>query len=508
MKGEEKMSLNQPTNDCRITMPLVWRDVNTDISEEMTLADYYPEIRKMLYLRCSLLPPSKFISGNKIDVSGVADYTIVYLSADGQICSAPFLTEYSFSLPVENMNDFEIGEGVTVMAHSVCESSSVRVSSPRRLQIRSHLRTSLGAWGKRLCSEEITNLENCESVERLGATLVSTECFCESSDVITLSDEYKLPNESAGVTVAEGRVSIKDYRIEEECVRMKGDVMVELLICSSEGRSETVTRKLPFDVSTELDGVDISEDCSLRVSGNVTDLSVNVEDGNAQIEANAVLEICCFGTKELEYTADLFSVEQECTCHYRDLEIPKLIYNGNISFAQTDKISVEDMGIFDDAELVDARAYATVEGIERDEAKISLRGTCKYNLVYARNGEYASAEAKLPFRCELDAKNTYWEIISFDAIVDGIGTRAKRDGDYISFDTQMDICATLWGSEKVRTVESADFGEALEKHNSAFIVCYPTSEDDLWSIAKRYSVRQCDVSGEPAQDRFLMIERK
>ena len=67
------MNQNQASNDCRIVMPIAQRDVNTDISEDFTLPDYNPEIRKVLYLRTSILPPARFVSGNKIDVSGVVD---------------------------------------------------------------------------------------------------------------------------------------------------------------------------------------------------------------------------------------------------------------------------------------------------------------------------------------------------------------------------------------------------------------------------------------------------
>jgi len=487
-------------------MPLVWRDVNTDISEEMTLADYYPEIRRMLYLRCSLLPPSKFISGNKLDVNGVADYTVVYLSADGQICSVPFLSEYSFSLPIENMSEFEMGEGVTVMAHSVCESSSVRVSSPRRFQLRSHLRTSVGAWGKRLCAEQINGIENEESIERLGATLNAVECFCESSDVITLTDEYRLPEANATVSAAEGRVSVSDCTKEEDSIRVRGEIVIDLLTSKSEACPEVVQRKIPFDVSTELDGIELGEDLSLRVSGNVTDLSVNVEEDVVNLEVSAVLEMCCFGTRELEYTADIFSVEQDCECQYRELDIPKLLYNGRLSHIQNDKISAEELGIFDDANLVDVRAYAMIEGTDREDNKTKLRGICKYSVVYERGGEYASSEAKLPFNCELDVE-AFEELIGFDAIADGVSVRAKRDGDFIDLDSRIDISATLWGRERVRFLESVEFGEPIEKQEPAFIVCYPTHEDDVWSIAKRYSVRQSDISGDPQNDSFIMIER-
>ena len=87
------MDLNEQNAMNRITMPITRRAINSDVAEDFTLADYYPEIRKVLYVRESLLVPSKFVSGNKIDINGVIDYDLVYVSADGKICSAPFSSE-------------------------------------------------------------------------------------------------------------------------------------------------------------------------------------------------------------------------------------------------------------------------------------------------------------------------------------------------------------------------------------------------------------------------------
>ena len=73
------MKIGEELGDSRITMSLTQRDLNTDISEDVTLPDYLPEIRKVLYVRESALPPAKFISGGKVDVSGVIDYTLIYV---------------------------------------------------------------------------------------------------------------------------------------------------------------------------------------------------------------------------------------------------------------------------------------------------------------------------------------------------------------------------------------------------------------------------------------------
>jgi hypothetical protein len=237
----------------RISMPVIRREVNSDISEDYTLPDYYPEIRKLLFARPSPLLPAKFVSGTKVDVSGVVDYTLIYLSADGKLCSAPLSAEYSFSLPVENMNEFELGEGLDVMAHTVAESTSVRVSAPRRIQLRSHLRTSLSVFGKKLCAERITGLCEGADIERLRDKGESCELLCESSDVISLEDSFEL-GENERIALADGIVALKDQRVSGETIRFDGEILIWMLSEAQDGAQREISRRLPLEAEIELDG--------------------------------------------------------------------------------------------------------------------------------------------------------------------------------------------------------------------------------------------------------------
>ena len=104
------MEINQEMGATqRFSMLMCQRVVNSDISEDFTLPDYCPEIRRVLYVKEELPMPARFISGNKIDVNGVVDYTLVYVNHEGNVCSAPVSAEYSFSLPIDNANEFELG---------------------------------------------------------------------------------------------------------------------------------------------------------------------------------------------------------------------------------------------------------------------------------------------------------------------------------------------------------------------------------------------------------------
>ncbi len=502
------MNINEQNVTGRITMPIIRRDINSDISEDFTLPDYYPEIRKVLYTRESLLAPAKFVGGNKIDINGVIDYDLVYVSGDGRLCSAPFSAEYSFSLPLENMSDFEISEGFSVMAHTVAESSSVRVSAPRRLQIRSHLRTSVGVFGKVICSEKVFGLEDGEGFERLENSVSAIELVCESSDVISLQDEYRLASADSRVALAQSSVVIGNIRIDDDVAKISGEILIKLLaISDGTGDVERIVRKIPFDAETDLDGIDMAEKPLCRVSGNVTDLSVEVEEGIAVIEANLVLELCGVKENMVVCTKDAYSTQRECECEMRSYELPRILCNKNASISQSERISMSEAGISDEAEIVDVSAVAVAEKAECTDSGYTVRGNCRYNLILLRDGEYTSAEIRVPFRYDTDAIDERGnEIDSYDAVASVSNARGRIDGEYIDLDSEISLACSMWGKDSVEILERVDFGMPIEKRAGTVVVCYPRSGDTLWSIAKRYSVTQSDISGDPENDSFIMIE--
>ena len=427
------------------------------------------------------------------------------MSADGKLCSAPFSAEYAFSLPLENMSKFELGEGVCVMAHGACESSGVRVSAPRRLQIRSHLKTAVSAYGKMLCAENVSGMSGEGSIERLCENATSPEIFCESSDVITLQDDFSMLDVDRRISVASSNVFIGETQREEDAVRVRGEVLIELLLSDTEAQTERMTRRLPFDVNIDLDGIELSDDSRTRVGASVTDLVINSEDGNVRIEANMVLELCAIDERRISYTKDMYSTAQECKCSKAVYELPVMLCNKNFAFSQSERLLLEEIGIEPGVQIADVNSSAIVEGIDLNDGKYTLRGSCKYNLVLKKDGEYSAAEVKTPFRFDIDGDRA-GEIERYDAIAEMYGTKAKLDGTSLNIDSQIALACTLFGKDRIEAVEKAELFGECEKRTNSIIVCFPSSDDTLWSIAKRYGVLMSDVCGDIENDGFVMIE--
>ena len=61
-------------------MPLCESTVTQEVTGDYTLPDYQPEVRRVLHVGVQILPPAKYVSGNRVELNGNLDYTLLYKS--------------------------------------------------------------------------------------------------------------------------------------------------------------------------------------------------------------------------------------------------------------------------------------------------------------------------------------------------------------------------------------------------------------------------------------------
>ena len=172
-----------------MTRPMYEGNVVTEVSCDHTLPDYLPEIRRLLYITNTVLPPAKYVGGSNAELDGTIDLSVLYVGADGGLYTAPISCGYNLSVPLENASDFDLNEGVTLFATSNAENINARVSGPRRFTVRMRLRTYVRAYGKMPYSERCIGNVNEESVQRLTQKSRTADLVSALSDVIQVSDE-------------------------------------------------------------------------------------------------------------------------------------------------------------------------------------------------------------------------------------------------------------------------------------------------------------------------------
>ena len=131
----EKEKINEALNGAHLTLLYDGENLG-EVSEEFSLPDYQGEVARIVCVRPQFLLENKYIhdtgSGVFVDFGGTVTYSVIYISSDGELCAVPLSSSYE--------NKIALGEMAELCKLSVrCESTSCRVSAPRRLTIKTKL---------------------------------------------------------------------------------------------------------------------------------------------------------------------------------------------------------------------------------------------------------------------------------------------------------------------------------------------------------------------------------
>lgn len=484
----------------RFRMPLCDRIITAELSNDYTLPDYQPEIRRILRVGASILPPAKYIEGNGVEFNGTADYHMLYIGADGGLYTAPLSGEYSFNAPLDMTGEFDLNEGVTVLTDISDESITYRVSAPRKLSIKCRLAAHVRAYGMMIAEERISGEVNPLSIERLDKECDTTVIMSGLGEIAELSEEIFPDGDNIRVINACADANINSVTASDGYADCRGTVVLKLLVCrDGEGMSaETLTRNILFSEQVEID--ELTSDSSCRASAYVSDITVNVEDGRILCDLSVIPEVAAYKTVPLTYTRDLYSTENYCEASYRNYDIPCVLSSVTGNFSQSERLPVSDTTVQTGSRVVDIWCKPNVEKVESEKNKYILSGQCRYTLLLEKEGDYSVAELSFPFKYECDGGATTPS--GFVADMGVISCRGRLDGENIGIDAELWVSAEFMGSNTITALSEVRFGETVEKSDGDVIICYPSPEDTPWSISKKYFVPMSKIS---AMSNYIVI---
>ena len=480
------------------TVPLYERSFGSEVSGDFTLPDYYTDIRRILCVTPTVLPAAKYVGDNTAEFNGVVDYTLTYVGGDGEIYSIPLSSDYSFNVPLDKVDG---AEDVSALCSIAVESVNTRVSAPRRLSIRSRIRPNVRIYAK-LPSGVGCETDGCISgIHTRTADVQSLRCECSMSDVIEV--EYIFPNVSDDVRVlrADGYVCCEQVERTDSGIKCPASIKLCLLVCRDDGSViETLWGEAPiegemdFDISTA--------DTPVNVRGTVSEMSVNVTDQGIECKAGVIFEGRMCGNDTVSYTDDIYSTENQCECETRRVSVRRGVFcnSGSFSFGERFPLESADMQIYM------ALGSVTMDRCEAKGNRYALSGNAVFILICRKDGEFQVSEVTAPVKYEVEGFGQTHGAIYFDAFCQPMDIKTRIDGEELCVDCEIYVSSDIVCEDTVTAVEKVSFGVPVSRAESRIVVCYPSDDDTLWSIAKRYCVDRRKIVGEPQKDRFVIIE--
>lgn len=479
-----------------VQVSLCDRVVTSDIGGDFSLPDYQPEIRRLLRIGASATPPARYAGGSGMELSGAVDYFVLYMGNDDRIYCAPLSAEYRMQAPFDGDAGETASEPFVCVCDVCAEGAAGRVTAPRRLNIRCHVRAHVRVYGERSLSCPDENGLVPDSVERLESRAQVCRVFCGMSDPTALQDDMILPPDAdVRVVCAEGQVMVTEAVAGSDTVTCRGEVTLRLLLAPLGTPTDaepapppvptTALRRVPFTVTLDMPGV--TPDCTACAHGACTELSVQAEEGHIHTDLGIVLEATAQRNETVCYTGDLFSTRASGECRFADCAAGRALHTVQGNFTLSDSLPLSEAGIDPAAQAVDILASAQPEAVSCDRGRCVLSGTCRFQLLLCRAGEWSTAEVVRPFRYECDLPvGADAEQPAFDGVVTVVNGRARMDGERIGLDAELAVSLRLTVPQPLRTLAGVTFGADVPRRRGEYVICFPAPADTLWSVAKRY----------------------
>lgn len=489
MEGQYN-SMNKQTRVMRMQLPICDRTVTSEVSSDISLPDYQPEIKRLLRVSATVQPPSRYIGGGAMEFSGTVDYCILYTGNDGQMYCFPTSADYAFRVPLEAGADFDLSDALVAYAYSEPESIISRVGGPRRMSVKCRLRSRVKAYGNCVIEEKRSGAGNVSEQRLLRENDVSVASYGVSAP-FHVSDEVALDAEEDGdwrIVSGDVQLLVNDAACSVGRVGCRGEAVLKLLL-QKEGEGTlpvVIYRKMPIDHAFDMDGVNaMSRAC---VVGSCTELNLSMEDGRVLCEAEIVLEARAERPETLSYTCDAYVPGHESRCTTKTYRPERGMCRVNVNFTQSEMRPLDEVNVPPTARVIDVYGTAQLESVESERDRHVLSGKCRYTLIVVNEGEIGVKEIELPFRYTLDGTATPNTPFSWEGQAQLVSARARMDGERLGVDAEMGIWLCAVGEQGVDMVDSIEVGAPIIRPTGQMLLCYPEAHDTLWSVAKRYGV--------------------
>lgn len=510
MEQNNRQNVSEPL---RYQDQLIDRTLTQDISQELSLPDYQPEIKRLLRITATPQPPTRYIGGGNIEFSGNVDFNILYAGEDGALYCFPASADYTMrtSTDADGALAYLPDDNMTCYALLDTDMVSCRVAGPRKLTARCRMHAHIRAYGT-AAPEEIWQGTLCGTPQRLREEMVASRVLCGTSEPILLRDEI-LPDrpedtDTLRLISAEASVLPEEITTATDRITCRGQTALKLLLqrdATSEDDTPplptTILRKLPFSAEIPVSGLLSGGDAI--VNGSCTELHLTLEDGKIACELEMLLEARTQHREMISYTRDLCIVGQHATVETTQERITRPLRSLSSNFSQNEIVQPKDSGIPQSATLIDVCGTPIPDSIAltTEGNRCVISGNCRYSIIYSNEGELASRELELPFRCTSDLGSTTQfspDALCYDHSVRVVGCRARldeRDGR-LSIDTELGIALRLWEVNSFSPVSLVHLEESCTKPTGSRTIYYPLPDETLWSVAKRYcsSVEQLALS--------------
>lgn len=482
------MQRNEEQNG-RVQLKCFDRTQPIEVTAEIALPDYRSEISRLLWVRPTFLPPSRFIGNGKIDFSGPVCYRILYVGPDGALYGADSEGTYAFSIPREGMEGFDTGEGIETAVELIPDAVISRVPGPRKVSVRCRLRTRVQGYANKNLTPRFQGEGNeADKVYRLCDAAENGRVQVSEGETVHLEDVVAVESGEGELRLisAYGNLFLPEVTATEDAVQCRGEVLVSMLVCREVKGEDAplpfaVRRRIPFEKVIPFGG--ILPDWQVMAMGEIGEISATVEGDSITLGVDGILTAQGQCEESVLLYRDTFLPGHRAECRMAEERLWRCGFCGNRHFSVGGERPYAEVSIPADATVIDAVGDAEIKERQSENGRTVLVGELRCHVLYSHLGEYATGDFLIPFRGILD------ETCSDAGLCCSvISCRVSTSSEGVRADAEIGLAVRALTEAPERLLGEVTFTPAEPVSRAALEICYPATDDSLWTVGKRYGV--------------------
>ena len=488
--------------DTQFTRNVKCGDVYTESFADYSLPDYLGDVRKILFTEASVRPAGRFAGGDEVELSGVVIYNVVYLDADSNVASAEFTSDYDYSVKCDGEKYKDS------FADTRVSNYAIRVVGPRKLSARASLVgsvrlsevDSVEVIGNAFEGDEAPELNNkTVKIHKTTVSAVNEREFAESIANVdgAIADELKVVYSCAEPVV-------ENVELDGGYAVICGKLRMCALIQNADEPVYLAEKYIDFEESAQFENTVegmrlVPEVCISSIKTNVTP-----NETGCNITMSCILEFSAVAESNEPVSLSLDGYLQNSTTEnrYEDFrynELCDVVKNRQVHTAQISKDEAEQENI---SSVLFISATPKIESIEKASGEITISGEVKYNGISALESDgsqtYSTLKFSLPFEEKVNVSCQNCDKMQIFAKISADSATASVSGDEIVVSCILHTSVTVCDEKNEKILSAMSIKEDTEpsKIDGKITVYYPSSEDTLFSVAKKFRTSTAKVASD------------
>jgi len=483
------MDLNVITQPLGIIEPVYEGAAEQAVDGDITLPDYYPDVKRIL--KCAVSPGISGVqtSGGRVTADGNAVARIVYVGEDGRVRALE--QSYPFSKSVEISG---LPENAAVNVRARADYANCRAVSQRRISLHGML--SIGFRVRKKRDEELITGAHGAGVQLQCRSVPAVSASGDAERIFSMNEVVELGQGKPPVTQmirAGAFVLIDDVKTISNKLLLKGELITGVLYCADTDEGELVSfeHSMPMSQIVEVEG--ITEDA-------VSDIKLNVMllDVTPKADASGELRLLDIGAKicasvrsyqrtEIPLISDAYSTKYDMKIEFRQAEIMSLVDSFKDSFVTKNSVELSGQGI---SKLLDLWCGEVTASASWRDGDLIIPCTATVHILFLdRDGQPDYVEKQLDFEYKR-AVNEPVERLKCEPELTVTGCQGQQtDDSRVDIKLELGIGAVVFSSSPQRIVGGLEPVESADKkcRGAALTIYFSDKGEDVWSIARRYN---------------------